>query len=72
MPADDDLYRHCPPLEIRTRLHNVRTPLEGINQIKTVYEGVWKSAGDYTTFKELLFRDVKNNDRISRFFNFVP
>jgi hypothetical protein len=71
MPADDATYRQR-LLEICCRLHNVRTRLEGINQIKTVYEGVWKSTGDYTEFGELLFRDVKKNDRIRRFYNFVP
>jgi hypothetical protein len=37
MPADDAFYCHR-LLEICTRLHNVRTRLEGINQIKTVHE----------------------------------
>ncbi|KAH0608266.1 uncharacterized protein H6S33_002318 [Morchella sextelata] len=71
MPAEDAAYRYR-LLEVCSRLHNVRTCLEGINQIRTVYEGVWKSNGEYSEFQELLFRDIKKNDRIRRFYHFVP
>ena len=71
MPAQDAEYRYR-LLEVCIRLHNLRTRLEGINQIRTVYEGVWQGSGIYTEFKELLFSDIKKNDRIRRYYTFVP
>ena len=71
MPADDASYRYR-LLEVCCRLHNFRTREEGINQIKVVYEGVWKSSGLYTEFEELLFKDIKKDDRIRRYYHFVP
>jgi hypothetical protein len=70
MPAEDSRYRYI-VLETCVRLHNVRARCVGINQIKTVYEEVWKSGGEYTEFEEMLFKDIKKNDRIRRFYNFV-
>ncbi|RPB04719.1 hypothetical protein L873DRAFT_1833053 [Choiromyces venosus 120613-1] len=71
MPAQDAGYWYQ-LLEVCTWLHNLRTRLEGINQIRTVYEGIWQGSGIYTEFKELLFSDIKKNDRIRRYYTFVP
>ena len=74
MPAGaglDSVYRYR-LLEVCSRLHNVRTRCEGINQIKTVYEGLWKSSGVYWDIGEMLFKDIRRNDRIRRYYNFVP
>ncbi|RPA93019.1 hypothetical protein L873DRAFT_1830927 [Choiromyces venosus 120613-1] len=64
MPAQDMGYRYQ-LLEVCTRLHNLRTRLE-------VYEGSWQGNGIYTEFKELLFSDIKKNDRIHHYYTFVP
>jgi hypothetical protein len=71
LPAEDNKYRYM-VLEICVYLHNVRTRLEGIIQVTTVYEKGWKSGGEYTEFKEMLFRDIKKNDRIRRYYTLVP
>jgi hypothetical protein len=71
MPADDAAYRYR-LLDVCCRLHNVRTRLEGINQIKTVYQERWKSGGEYTEIEETMFRKGTKNDRIRRYYHFVP
>jgi hypothetical protein len=71
MPADDVAYRYR-LLDVCCRLHNVRTRLEGINQIKTVYEDQWKSGGEYTEIEEMMFRNSRKNDRIPRYYQFIP
>jgi hypothetical protein len=70
MPANDASYRQR-LLEVCCKLHNVRTRLEGINQIKTVYEGEWKSGGEDIELGEKL-RGVRKNERIRRYYNFIP
>jgi hypothetical protein len=50
MPADDPQFRQLLLLPC-VRLHNVRARIVGINQIRTVYEGIWTAAapGLYST-----------------------
>jgi hypothetical protein len=71
LPAEDNHYRFM-VLKICAHLHNIRTRLEGIHQIATVYKKEWKSGGEYTEFKEMLFGDIKKNDRIRRYYTFIP
>jgi hypothetical protein len=70
MSVDDSAYRFR-LLEVCCRLHNLRVSLEGIDQIKTVYEEIWKSGGSYTDFGDKSFRDIQKNDRVWRFYYFV-
>jgi hypothetical protein len=72
MPADDPQFRQLLIL-LCVRLHNARARIVGINQIQTVYEGIWTEAapGLYKDFKDMLFSDIRRNDRIRRFYNFV-
>lgn len=75
MPADDAKYREM-LIKLYVRLHNMRANLVGINQICTVYEGIWTEgrvgSTAYHDFKDLLFRDIRKNDRIRCFYNFLP
>jgi hypothetical protein len=72
MPADDAQFRQL-LIMLCARLHNARARIVGINQIRTVYEGIWTEAGPgvYKDFKNLMFSDIRRNDRIRRFYNFV-
>jgi hypothetical protein len=72
MPADDAQFRQL-LIMLCARLHNARARIVGINQIRTVYEGIWTEAGPgvYKDFKNLMFSDIRKNDRIRRFYNFV-
>ncbi|RPA81008.1 hypothetical protein BJ508DRAFT_209660 [Ascobolus immersus RN42] len=71
MPSHDSAFRKL-ILDICSRLHNLRTRCVGINQIKTVYEEVWKQNGVYMEFADMLFKDIHANDRIRRYYVFVP
>lgn len=73
LPADDHLHRRI-LLTTCMRLHQVRTRLVGINQIKTVYEKIWR--GDdretvmvYEDFASMMFRDIESSDRIARYYH---
>lgn len=63
-------------IESCCRLHNLRARVEGIGQIKTVYAPVWTGGGgeigSFTGFENLRFREIRNNDRIRRYYNFIP
>jgi len=54
-------------------LHQVRTRLVGINQMKTVYERVWRNAGEevYAQVSNMIFKDIRQNDRIARYYRQV-
>jgi hypothetical protein len=71
MPADDAEYRYR-LLEVCCRLHNVQTRLEGINQIKTVYEAQQQHSEQFSELSDLLFGGNKRNERIRRYYHFVP
>ncbi|KAG8687351.1 hypothetical protein FRC08_012004 [Ceratobasidium sp. 394] len=57
-------------IELCFRLHNVRTTLVGINQIRTVYLPVW--TGGLDDFLEhmyaSMFPQIRRNDRIRRYY----
>lgn len=73
MPASNKVFRHR-IIQICCRLHNLRARVEGINQIRTVYGTVWTETGDsaFTGFENLRFRDIRRNNRIRRYYNFIP
>ncbi len=57
-------------LKICVCLHNVRTTLVGINQIRNTYEPIWKEAEDtnmWDHFGDMLVSDIHAHDRVSRF-----
>lgn len=55
-------------LEVCVRLHNVRTRLVGINQIKNTFMPIWRETDDlWETFGEALLTDIHAYDRVSRF-----
>lgn len=56
-------------LETCFRLHNLRTRLVGINQIKNVYVPIWRE-GDgrvWEGFEDILFSDQRKYDHVSTF-----
>ena len=57
-------------LEICVRLHNIRSRLVGISQIRNVYEPLWRSGDDelYFDFEDILYGDMRRRDRLSRFY----
>ncbi|RPA77984.1 hypothetical protein BJ508DRAFT_203240 [Ascobolus immersus RN42] len=71
MSSNDDEFRGL-VLDICCRLHNLRTRCVGVNQIKTVYEEVWKQSGVFKDFADMLFKDIHANDRIRRYYVFTP
>lgn len=68
LPADDSEFRAV-VLETCARLHQVRTRVVEINQIRAVYEVVWREGRStiYEDFERMLFKDMKANDHIARF-----
>lgn len=58
-------------LETCMRLHNLRTQVVGINQIRTVYFKHWWDGGDeerlWNSCDHILYSDVRQNDRVARF-----
>lgn len=61
-------------LEICARLHNVRTTLVGINQIRNTYEPIWRESDDlWDSFGDELISEIGKKDRVSRFHvNYQP
>ncbi|CUA71478.1 Cytoplasmic dynein 2 heavy chain 1 [Rhizoctonia solani] len=57
-------------LETCFRLHNLRTRLIGINQIRTVYMRQWDSDDDrfLHNLHSMFFSDIRANDRVKRFY----
>ncbi|TDL21495.1 hypothetical protein BD410DRAFT_749630 [Rickenella mellea] len=57
-------------LEICMRLHNVRTRLVGINQIRSVYEPIWRDGDQaeiWDGFEDMLFSEQRSRDRVSAY-----
>ncbi|RPA72210.1 hypothetical protein BJ508DRAFT_217249, partial [Ascobolus immersus RN42] len=65
MSSNDPEFRKL-VLETCFRLQNLRTHCIGINQIKVVYEEVWKQNRIFNNFADMLFKDIHANDRIRR------
>jgi hypothetical protein len=70
MPSDDHCFRQL-LLNVVSRMHQVRTRLVGVNQIKTVYERAWRESGLYDKFEEMVFRDIQKSDRIGKYYDLV-
>jgi hypothetical protein len=54
-------------LELCCRLHNIRTELVGINQIRNVYMPVWKASEDeelWSNLGDMIFGDIRRRDRV--------
>lgn len=62
-------------LEICVRLHNVRTQLVGINQIKNVYMPRWTKNSQqeevFKDFESMLFSDQRALDRVANYHTYV-
>ena len=57
-------------LETIVRLYNLRSRTIGYNQIRSVYEPIWREGEQeelWNTFEGMLFSDQRQNDRVSRF-----
>jgi hypothetical protein len=71
VPLDvNDSRRRLRLLELCVRLHNIRTIRVGANQIRSVYMPEWEAADDdgfWEDVGDMLFRDVRKFDRVSRF-----
>ena len=71
MPLDANRAGHRQHLlEVCLRLHQLRTRSVGINQIRNVYEPIWKEADGaelWDGFEEMLFGDIRKRDRVSAF-----
>ncbi len=68
LPIDDTRAR-ANLIEICVRLSNVRTRLVGISQIKEVFMPIWKEedSGVWDSFESMLFGQIRQRDRVSRF-----
>jgi hypothetical protein len=62
--ARADLIKVC------IRLHNVRCIMVGINEIRNVYEPLWRGQDDELWFQSenILFGDIRRRDRLAQFF----
>ena len=66
----EDMEKRADLIETCFRLHNLRTRLVGINQIKNVYVPAWsegESGRVWEGFENILFSDQRKYDRVSRF-----
>lgn len=66
----DDMEKRGDLLESCFRLHNLRTRLVGINQIKNVYVPMWregKAERVWEGFEAILFPNQRKYDRVSTF-----
>lgn len=57
-------------LETIVRLYNLRSRTIGYNQIRSVYEPIWREGEQeelWNSFEGMLFSDQRRNDRVSRF-----
>jgi hypothetical protein len=68
LPSDDLHFRQLLLLVV-CRLHQLRTRVVGVNQIKTVYERAWRESGLYDKFEEMVFKDIQRSDRIGKFYD---
>lgn len=68
--AADNLDQRVDLIETCFRLHNLRTRLVGINQIKNVYVPIWREGSGervWEGFENILFADQRRCDRVSTF-----
>ena len=68
--AAEDMDQRADLIETCFRLHNLRTRLVGINQIKNVYAPTWREGlGErvWEGFKDLLFADQRKHNHVSTF-----
>ena len=66
----EDMDQRADLIETCFRLHNLRTRLVGINQIKNVYVPIWREGSGervWEGFEGLLFADQRKHDRVGRF-----
>ena len=55
-------------LQVCAHLHNLRTNMVGINQIRNTYEPIWRETDDlWDNFGDALISDISRKDRVSRF-----
>ncbi|KAG9088685.1 hypothetical protein FRC07_012487 [Ceratobasidium sp. 392] len=56
-------------LETVVRLHNLRTQLVGVNQIRTVYLRRWLTRHeDQEAYGDMQFQEIRRNDRVARYY----
>lgn len=63
-------HRRTRFLENIGRLANIRARHVGINQIRTVYLGIWRESEEerlWTDLSNMVFGDIRKRDRVSRF-----
>ena len=66
----EDMEKRADLIESCFRLHNLRTRLVGINQIKNVYVPAWRegdSSRIWEGFEDILFSDQRKHDRVRTF-----
>lgn len=57
-------------LRVCVRIHQLRCRAVGINQLQNVFVRAWKDNDKhYDDFEKLFFKDIMDNDRISRYYN---
>ncbi|PCH44177.1 hypothetical protein WOLCODRAFT_133109 [Wolfiporia cocos MD-104 SS10] len=60
-------------LEVVGRLHQVRVCLVGINQLRNVYEPIWREGEEldniWYNWHDMLFKDIQRSDRVARFYH---
>jgi len=69
LDANDSVSRQR-TLETCAHLHQLHTRCVGINQIRNVYEPIWKEADGedlWSGFESMLFGEVRRRDRVSAF-----
>jgi hypothetical protein len=57
MPSEDAHFRQL-LLLVMYQIHQLRTRLVGINQIKNVYERAWRESGLYNKSEQMVFGDI--------------
>jgi hypothetical protein len=70
MHSDNAHFRQLLHLVI-CQVHQLQKRLVGINQIKNVYERVWRESGLYDKFEQMVFGDTWRSYRIEKFYNLV-
>ncbi|KAG8723227.1 hypothetical protein FRC09_004209 [Ceratobasidium sp. 395] len=72
MPLDaNDTEWRCTVIETCFRMHNLRTRLVEINQIRTVYMPVFTNGREHSFFDKLhamIFSEIRRNDRLRQYY----
>jgi len=66
----EDMEKRADLIESCFRLHNLRTRLVGINQIRNVYVPTWREGDSgrvWEGFEDILFSDQRKHDRVRTF-----